>query len=616
MLNDSQPGPLQATRIVRFANYMFKQTGRRAFWTLGFLVLGSLTEGASILLLIWILQLMGPGHGNLSIRLPIPFLADAVASEIWLGLLPVLLLLVTLATVQALFMRFKNVYMAQLLYDIINQIRTSLFESIGRARWQFIARQRGSDLNHLLTADIDRVQGAAFHVLMLIQSCVLLIGYVCVSLLISPAMTVFASAIGLGALAALYPIRKRASTYGGVLTKNRQAQYRIVSEFLSGVKIAKSFNAEPRYILELCSILERMRRDYDRFVRLDSISGVLFQVASASGLAIFVYVALKFGMELPQVIVLIYLFMRVSPRIMGLQSHIQQILTNLPAFHVMQDMQGDCDREQEGLGTVNEVAPSLLCEARFSGITFRYSKGVTDNVLSDLSFTIPARQITALIGPSGSGKSTVADVLMGLLEPEAGTILVDGVPLNETNRRGWRNNIAYVPQDVFLLHDTIAANFRLARADASEDMMWDALKAAGAHAFVERLPDRLYTVVGDRGLLLSGGERQRIALARALIRNPQLLILDEATSALDADNQAFIAKAIGLLRGTMTILTIAHRPSMIAFADWVVALENGRVVESGRYDELIQYTESKLTRLVTQESLHTGEKENPTHTDS
>jgi ATP-binding cassette subfamily C protein len=301
--------------------------------------------------------------------------------------------------------------------------------------------------------------------------------------------------------------------------------------------------------------------------------------------------------------------MRVSPRIMALQNHIQLVLANLSAFDVMKRMQDNCDREREYLGARNQVAPSLLHEACFVGVTFRYAGETTDAVLTDLSFTIPARQITALIGPSGSGKSTVADLLMGLLEPDSGTIVVDGLLLDESNRRGWRDHLAYVPQDVFLLHDTIAANFRLSAADASESMMWDALRAANAHAFVERLPERLQTVVGDRGLRLSGGERQRIALARALIRNPQLLILDEATSALDADNQALIANAIGLLRGSMTILTIAHRPSMIAFADWVVALEHGKVVESGRYDELIRHAGSRLTRLVAGEAINRPREE-------
>lgn len=600
MMDEPESGTSQ---VVRFGRYIFVQTGRKSFWALGCLLLGSLTEGISILVLIRLLQLMGPDHGELSVRQPIPVLGALIGPEVRLSLLPVLAFLIMLAIVQALFMRFKNIYMAELLYDIINELRVSLFKSVGRARWQFIATLRGSDLNHLLTADIDRVQGAVYSFLLLIQNIILLTVYICLSLLISPAMTVFASMLGLGALMALYPIRKQAAAYGGGLTESRQAQYRAVSEFLSGMKVAKSFNAEPRYFADLTSILERMRGDYVRFARLSSIGGVVFQTATAIGLAIFIYVAMfLFSIALPQIVVLIFLFMRVSPRIMGLQSYVQDILSNLPAFYAMRSMQAECDRQREYPLVSNQEAPSLLREVSFNDVTFRYAKGTASGVLTGVSFCIPARQITALIGPSGSGKSTIADLLIGLLEPEAGIVVVDGLTLNEHNRQTWRNQVAYVPQDVFLLHDTIAANFRLAAADASENMMWDALKAANAHEFVERLPDKLQTVLGDRGLRLSGGERQRIALARALIRRPQLLILDEATSALDMDNQAVIARAIGLLRGSMTIVTIAHRPSMIAFADWVIALDDGMVVETGRYDELIKQRESKLARLVAGEA--------------
>jgi ATP-binding cassette subfamily C protein len=225
--------------------------------------------------------------------------------------------------------------------------------------------------------------------------------------------------------------------------------------------------------------------------------------------------------------------------------------------------------------------------------------------VSDITFGLPAGKVTALIGPSGSGKSTIADMLLGLLEPTAGKILVDGVEIDAANRRRWRDQVAYVPQDVFLLHDTIAANLRLAAPQASDDDLWTALRAAHAGEFVERLDHRLQTVVGDRGVRLSGGERQRIALARALLRKPSLLILDEATSALDWQNQSLIARSIDGLRGAMTILTIAHRPSMIAFADWVVAMEDGRVVEVGQYQRLKAKPASRLSRMLSGEQSET-----------
>jgi ATP-binding cassette subfamily C protein len=514
------------------------------------------------------------------------------------GLVLVLACLVVLVFVQALFMRFKNVYMAELLYDFITRIRLSLFESIGQARWRFVAERRGSDLNHALTADIDRVQTAAFRSLLLVQGVVLLIVYLAVSWLISPAMTLFAFLSGTVVLVALRPIRRRASAFGRLITENRKAQYRTVTEFLGGLKVAKSFNAEPRYLAELSSTLWRMREDFSRFVRLSSFSSVAFQSVSALALAVFVYAGLRWmSLPLSEVLVLVFLFLRVAPRFTALQSDVQEILLNLPAFDAMQDLRLACDREREMIPLPEHPAPALTSSIELDHVSFRYAKDA-EEVLSEVSFLVPAREITALIGPSGSGKSTLADLLMGLIEPAAGTVSLDGVTLGETNRRAWRECVSYVPQEVFLLHDTIAANLRLAAPAASEDAIWEALGAAEAASFVQRLPDRLKTVVGDRGLRLSGGERQRIALARALIRRPRLLILDEATSALDWENQALIARSIEGLRGSMTIITIAHRPSMIRFADWVVAIEDGKVVETGPYSGLIGVTSSRLSRMV------------------
>ena len=159
-----------------------------------------------------------------------------------------------------------------------------------------------------------------------------------------------------------------------------------------------------------------------------------------------------------------------------------------------------------------------------------------------------------------------------------------------------------MPQEVLLLNDTIAANLRLTSPNAGEDELWAALAAAQLDGFVRRAPGALKTRVGDRGVRLSGGERQRLALARALLRRPQLLILDEATSALDWENQAAIARVIRGLRGRCTVITIAHRPSMIEFADWVIALEAGRVVETGAFNDLASDPATRLARMLAAES--------------
>lgn len=594
--------------IAGFGAVMARIGGRRTWIALVFLILGSLTEGISILLLIPLLHLIGRSDQDFAIRLPDNAVLHWLVPGGTLGLATVLCLLVGLVALQAGFNRFKSVYMARLLYDFVNRLRMDLFESIGRARWGIFARTRSSDLDHALTGDIDRVQAAAFSLLMLAQTAVLLAGYLVVSLFISPVMTSFAIVIGVLMFAALRPFRSRATAYGRVLTANRQDQYRTVSEFLGGIKVAKSLNVEASYFAQLRATLEKMKADNLNYVRNSTIGTALFQVASVIGLSLFIYIALtRFHLSLAEIVVLLLVFMRIAPRFMDMQTQAQQLLINLPAYASMQDLQTrfDAEREPAGSQAVQGARLTLDIGLNIRDVSLAYG-GLADGaegrpVVSGITFGLPAGKVTALIGPSGSGKSTIADMLLGLLEPTQGKILADGVEIGPENRRLWRDQVAYVPQDVFLLHDSIAANLRLAAPEASDGELWAALRAAHAADFVKGLEKRLDTVVGDRGIRLSGGERQRIALARALLRKPSLLILDEATSALDWQNQSLIAKSIDGLRGTMTILTIAHRPSMIAFADWVVAIENGRIVEVGQYRRLKAKSGSRLSRMLSGE---------------
>ena len=212
--------------------------------------------------------------------------------------------------------------------------------------------------------------------------------------------------------------------------------------------------------------------------------------------------------------------------------------------------------------------------------------GIGRPALEKVSLVVPARKITAIAGPSGAGKSTLADLLLGLLEPAGGEVCVDGVPLDASNRHRWRRSVAYVPQDPCLFHDTIRANLRWARPEATEAEMWQALRLAAADGFVAALPEGLDSVAGDRGGRLSGGERQRIALARALMRKPALLVLDEATGQLDAGNERRILATLASLRGRMTVVAVAHRRGLLEGADRIVLLESGRVAAAGVWREL------------------------------
>jgi ATP-binding cassette subfamily C protein len=205
-------------------------------------------------------------------------------------------------------------------------------------------------------------------------------------------------------------------------------------------------------------------------------------------------------------------------------------------------------------------------------VSFRYRD---EPLFGDLSLEIPAGQITALTGPSGAGKTTIVDLVVGLVEPEGGDVFIDGRPLGEVDLSSWRQHVGYVPQEMFLLHDSVAMNVGLGDPGVSRDDIVRALKDAHAWDFVSHLPDGIDTVVGERGSALSGGQRQRIAIARAMLHDPWLLVLDEATAALDPESEAVVWEAVEELRGRTTVLAISHQPVLLDVADRVYRVDGG-----------------------------------------
>jgi ATP-binding cassette subfamily C protein len=264
----------------------------------------------------------------------------------------------------------------------------------------------------------------------------------------------------------------------------------------------------------------------------------------------------------------------------------------LPAFENLMAIYHDCQANAE-IPSTPGAEPKLAHEIRLDQVTFRYD---ATPVLEDVSLTIAAGKVTAIVGSSGAGKSTVADLVNGLLSPATGRVLIDNAELNPQAAKAWRRNVGYVAQDTVLFHDTVRANLQWAMPDASEQQMKESLTLAAAE-FVLDLPQGLDTTVGDRGMLLSHGQRQRIALARALLRKPGLLILDEATSSLDFDNEKRILNAIDQLKGNTTVLLIAHRVSAIQRADMIYVVENGRVAEAGDWTTLSRSPSSRVGSL-------------------
>jgi ATP-binding cassette subfamily C protein len=587
---------MRVRAILPFLHYLAQSSGRRFAIALALLVLGGLTEGISILLVIPLLALAGgdPGAG-----LPLP---GGVPGDLTLSLPLALAGLVALVALQGVFTRAKNIYLADLLFDLLNRMRLDLFAAIGGLRWDALVRRRPADLHHLLTADVERVYSAAMAVMMLLQTIILLAIYLAVAWVISPVMMLAAAALGLVILALLAPLRAAATRFGRERTTNKRDQYRTVSEYLGGLKTARIHGAEAAYRARLGDNLGKVHAEAVGYMRLTSLGTIISQVVSAVAVAVLVYAGIAMlGMALPQLVAFLLLLMRIAPRFTVMQTGLQQLLGEVTVFDDIQRFRAECAAEAEPPPPPPLALPPRLADAiRLEGVRYAYPGGDARPAIDCLDLAIPARRITALVGPSGSGKSTTADLVCGLLTPQAGTIRIDDRALTPETARLWRRAIAYVPQEHFLVPGTIADNLRLSRGGASDAELWAALEGAGAADFVHGLADGIGTVLGENGSRLSGGQRQRIALARALVMQPQLLVLDEATSAMDWESQAAFARTVAALRGRTTVLVIAHRLSMVAVADHVIALNAGRVVEVGGFADLSRGA-GPVARLVAAE---------------
>ena len=235
----------------------------------------------------------------------------------------------------------------------------------------------------------------------------------------------------------------------------------------------------------------------------------------------------------------------------------------------------------------SKLNPDFNQPLHFQNIEFAYPSRPDNNVLKNISFTLEPGKTIALVGPSGSGKSTIASLIYQFYQPTQGKIKLGENNISEFDLIHYRNHFAYVPQEIVLFGGTIYENILYGNPNANEAEVHEAATKANALSFIEEFPDKFQTLVGDRGMKLSGGQKQRIAIARAIIRNPKVLILDEATSALDSESEFEVQKALFELMKNRTSLVIAHRLSTIRHADNILVIKNGNIIESGNHNELL-----------------------------
>jgi len=552
-----------------------------------FLVLTGLTEGVGLVLLVPVLGLAGVGAETGTVGGIQAIVERAFAMA---GVRPTLeVVLVAFAVVvggRSVLLRQQTVLTARMQQRFVLRLREGLFAAIARANWLFLAHSRSSDFTHALTTDMDRVNIGTGQVLVLASSALTAAIYLVLALAVAPAVTVFVLAAGLLVLALTRGRTRAVARSGAAISHAGRTIHSLLADLLGGMKLIKSHGLEGAAGARFERAAESQSDSHVAAARNVADAKLWFDIGSLAILLIVVYIAVtRFEVGIVELLFVLLLFARVMPRGAQAQQAYQALASMLPSFSNVVELRRLAEAAKESPAGAPTVArASLQRGLRLEGIGFRYRPETVDPVIVGLDMDIPAGCVTAIVGPSGSGKSTIADLLLGLLLPDEGRVLVDGMPLDAQTLGSWRAGTAYVPQDTFLLNDSIRANLSWGASGATAAEIDEALDAARASAFVRALPEGIETIVGDRGVRLSGGERQRLALARALLRRPVLLVLDEATSQLDTENERQILADVAGLRDRTTIVLITHRVAALDTADLVHLLDGGKVVASGPWE--------------------------------
>jgi ATP-binding cassette subfamily C protein len=454
---------------------------------------------------------------------------------------------------------------------VVTDLRLALLRALLVARWEYFLRQpTGAIINAMLTETArtsKAYQRGATIVALVIQMLV----YVGVALLVSWQATLISLAVGLILAFSLKRFINKARRAGTRQTKLLVSLNRHLIDTLQSIKPLKAMAREN----QADSLLEKKTTNLNKALQKQVLSRQLLKAVQEPLLTIFMAIGLYiilvyWRLPLATTMVLAFLLARIVKQVNNVQQQYQEMAVLESAYWSLQETIQKTEQAHET--TLGSQVPSLKHGIRLDRVSFAYQE---DWVLRNASLTFPSGLFTAIVGPSGAGKTTIVDLVTALLRPQQGEIWVDDLPLEEVDIRRWRGMIGYVPQETVLLHDTVLFNVTLGDPELNEEDAEYALRAAGAWEFVTAMPRGVYSTVGERGAGLSGGERQRIAIARALVRKPKLLILDEPTSAMDRNTEAAICETLQQLSGDYTILAISHQPALTKAADRAYHLQDG-----------------------------------------
>lgn len=487
------------------------------------------------------------------------------------------------------FVYLGNVYTGLCQLYLVDALRIRVFEQFQKLSLSYFAKKRSGELLNSIHGEVSQIRVACEVASTLIIRGFTLLVYMLSMLWLSWQLTVISMLLFSLLAAGLSTASKQVREASFETVKAVHNFTSVSMEFIGGIRTVQAFAAQDFERKRFYKVIAEWLKASTKSVAASALVQPVTEGVSSTILLIMLIVAVTVfvandSLEIGALLTFLFVLLRTAPVV----SQVNWAWSRLNSF------QGSLSNVKELLRTDNKTYlqngkvrfPGLQQAIEFVSVDFGYNPNQL--VLHNITLTIKRGQTTALVGASGAGKSTLADLIPRFYDPIQGQVLIDGVDLRKFDINSLRRKMALVSQETFIFNTSVRNNIGYGLEEVDEAAIWEAARLANALEFIQELPEGLDTQLGDRGVRLSGGQRQRIAIARALLRNPEILILDEATSALDSVSERLIQESLEKLSVGRTVIAIAHRLSTIARADKVVVLEQGRIVEQGGYQDLLE----------------------------
>ncbi len=512
------------------------------------------------------------------------------------------ILIAVILVLQAIFSYFRIVLFVNVTEKSLASLRLASYSHLIKLPLHFFERRRVGELNSRISADVALLQETMTTTLAeFIRQIIIIVGGITLLGIISIKLTGFMLII-------LPPTMIVARFFGKFIrkfSKDIQSELAdsntIIEETLQGIQSVKAFTNE---YIEIARYKQKTKEIADLGMTSGKYRGA-FSSFIILGLFGAIATVVWQGSRLMQAGEMaagdLFSFVIYSVFVGGTISGLANVYTNIQKFiGATEDLFKIYDEEPEDIQDFREIDPKYKMNGQINlkKLDFAYPSRKEQKVLNDINLDIESNKMVALVGHSGAGKSTMASLLLMLHLPPKNTLFFNNIDSHDFPLSALRSQISLVPQDIFLFGGSISENIAYGKPDASEQDIYDAAQKANALEFIKRFPEKFDTIVGERGTQLSGGQRQRIAIARAILKDPKILILDEATSSLDSESEKLVQEALEELMKGRTSIVIAHRLSTIRKADEIVVMEQGEIVEQGTHQELMKFTEGKYNKLI------------------